>query len=112
MAPLSDAQVAAYHRDGFVVAPALFDAEEISLLLRSARHDHELDTKSFGKPDGERGSVRLSLWNHPGNGIYGMFARCRLIVDSMEGILECEAYHYHSKMILKDPMLGGAWAWH
>jgi phytanoyl-CoA dioxygenase PhyH len=112
MAPLNDAQVAAYHRDGYVVAPSLFDAEEISLLLRSARQDHDLDSKSFGKPDGEGGSVRLSLWNHPGNGIYGMFARCRRIVDSMERILEGEVYHYHSKMILKDPKVGGAWTWH
>jgi len=112
MAPLSDLQVSAYHRDGYVVAPALFDAEEISLLLRAARQDHELDKKSFGKPDGEGGSVRLSLWNHPGNGIYGMFARCPRIVESMERILGGEVYHYHSKMILKDPKVGGAWAWH
>ena len=54
----------------------------------------------------------MSLWNQPGNGIYGMVARSRRIVDSMEKILNGEVYHYHSKMILKDPEVGGAWTWH
>lgn len=112
MGTLTDAQVAEYHRDGFVIARNMFDADEIGLLGRAAREDRELDQKSFGRADGEGGTVRLSLWNHPGDGIYGMFARCRRIVDSMEKILEGEVYHYHSKMILKDPKVGGAWTWH
>ena len=41
-----------------------------------------------------------------------MFARCRRIVDSVEQLLEDEVYHYHSKMIMKDAKVGGAWAWH
>jgi len=54
----------------------------------------------------------MSLWNHPGDVIYGMFGRCRRIVDSMEKLLEGEVYHYHSKMILKDQKGRGTWAWH
>lgn len=54
----------------------------------------------------------MSLWNHPGNNIYGIIARSKRIVGSVEKILEDEAYHYHSKMILKDPKVGGAWTWH
>jgi ectoine hydroxylase-related dioxygenase (phytanoyl-CoA dioxygenase family) len=30
----------------------------------------------------------------------------------MEDLLAGEVYHYHSKMILKDPEIGGAWEWH
>ena len=56
--------------------------------------------------------MRLSLWNHPGDGIYGMFARCRSVVETCERILCDEVYHYHSKMIMKDPLVGGAWTWH
>jgi ectoine hydroxylase-related dioxygenase (phytanoyl-CoA dioxygenase family) len=56
--------------------------------------------------------VRLSLWNHPGDGIYGMFARCERMVRSCENLLGGEVYHYHSKMIMKDPRVGGAWTWH
>ena len=109
---LTDDQVARYHADGYVLQRSLFDAEEIDLLRRAAREDHELDRRAFGRADGEGGTVRLSLWNHPGDGIYGMFARCQRVVRSAERVLAGEVYHYHSKMIMKDPKVGGAWAWH
>lgn len=109
---LSDFDVARYHADGFFISKAFFDPQEICLLSKSAREDHELDKHSFGRRDGEGGTVKLSLWNHPGDGIYGMFARCERMVRSVEKILEGEAYHYHSKMIMKDAKIGGAWAWH
>ncbi len=112
MPVLSDTQVTDYHRDGYVLVRQVLDAEEADLLGRAAREDRELDRRSQGRADGEGGSVRMSLWNQPGNGIYGMVARSRRIVDSMEKILNGEVYHYHSKMILKDPEVGGAWTWH
>jgi ectoine hydroxylase len=109
---LSDAQVRQYHDDGYVLVKNFFDQEEIDLLSRAAKEDNELDKRSFGRADGEGGVVRLSLWNHPGDGIYGMFARCERIVRSCEKLLGGEVYHYHSKMILKDARVGGAWTWH
>ncbi|MCZ2341617.1 MAG: phytanoyl-CoA dioxygenase family protein [Bacteroidales bacterium] len=109
---LSDTQVDEYQEQGFTLARGLFDAEEIALLARSAKEDAELDRRAFGRADGEGGVVRLSLWNHPGNGIYGAFARSERVVRSCEKLLGGEVYHYHSKMILKDPKVGGAWAWH
>jgi hypothetical protein len=112
MALFSDEQLRQYQEDGFVLLKGLFDQEEIRLLKRSAVEDNELDKRSFGREDGEGGTVRLSLWNHPGDSIYGMFARCHRIVDRTEEILGGETYHYHSKMILKDARVGGAWAWH
>jgi ectoine hydroxylase len=110
--PLHDETLEQYERDGFVVARNMFDQEEIELLRRAAKEDRQLDQHSFGKGDGEGGTVRLSLWNHPGDTIYGMFARCETIVNSAEKILGGEVYHYHSKMIMKDAKVGGAWAWH
>jgi len=109
---LSPEHLADYHRDGFIIYPQLFDAEEIQLLHRAAKADHELDKHAFSRDDGTGARVRLSLWNHPGEGIYGMFARCHKLVDSVEQILRDEAYHYHSKMIMKEARTGGAWAWH
>ena len=109
---LTDEQVARFHADGCVQVRGLFDAAEIDLLGRAAKEDHELDRRAFGRADGEGGKVRLSLWNHPGDGIYGRFARCERVVRSAEKLLAGEVYHYHSKMIMKDPKVGGAWAWH
>ncbi|HVN04112.1 MAG TPA: phytanoyl-CoA dioxygenase family protein [Bryobacteraceae bacterium] len=110
--PLSEEQAVEFHRRGFVLSRAMFDAEEIGLLRRAAREDKALDDHSFGKADGEGGNVRLSLWNHPGDSLYGTFARCRSVVESAEKLLGGQVYHYHSKMIMKDPRVGGAWTWH
>jgi hypothetical protein len=110
--PIDDQQLVDYHANGYVLAKGLFDEVEVGLLQRAAKEDRELDKHSFGKQDGEGGVVRLSLWNHPGDTLYGMFARCESVVNSAEKILDGEVYHYHSKMIMKDPKVGGAWTWH
>jgi ectoine hydroxylase len=110
--PLSNTRLKEYEQNGFVLEKAMFEPEEIDLLRRAAKEDRQLDQHSFGRGDGEGGTVRLSLWNHPGDTLYGMFARCETIVNSAERLLEGEVYHYHSKMIMKDAKVGGAWAWH
>jgi hypothetical protein len=109
---LTTDELAQYETDGFLLRRALFDADEIELLRRSAKEDKQLDDHSFGRDDGEGGTVRLSLWNHPGQGVYGAFARCNRLVSLAEAVLKDEPYHYHSKMIMKDARVGGAWAWH
>lgn len=109
---LSIQQVSDYHDKGYALAKGFFDGEDIEMLRRAAKEDRELDQHSFGRGDGEGGQVRLALWNHPGDSIYGMFARCESVVNSAEKILEGEVYHYHSKMIMKDARVGGAWTWH
>jgi hypothetical protein len=110
--PIAQQDVIRYREDGFLLVRGMFDPEEIGLLRRAAKEDKALDDHAFGRADNEGGIVRLSLWNHPGDGIYGMFARCRTMVDSAELLLGGEVYHYHSKMIMKEPKVGGAWAWH
>jgi len=110
--PLGQDALKEYQDDGYVVVRGMFDAEEIELLRRSAKEDKAFDDHAFDRDDAEGGTVRLALWNHPGDSIYGMFARCRSVVDSAEALLGGEVYHYHSKMIMKEPRVGGAWTWH
>ena len=97
---------------GFVIVRQLFTKEEIATLSEKAHNDLQLDKAASSMDDGKGNSVRLSLWNHPGEGIYGMVARCRKLVDRVEELMGGEVYHYHSKMVLKDAKVGGAWAWH
>ena len=112
MTQFQDQDIKNYNEDGYCFERELFSSEEINLLAETARNDHAMDKASSSMDDGEGNDVRLSLWNHPGNGIYGMIARCERIVNRVEQLLNDEAYHYHSKMILKDAKVGGAWAWH
>lgn len=112
MNTFNEAELASYQKDGFLIARSLFNSDEINLLGQTARTDNAMDHSSASRDDGEGNAVRLALWNHPGDGIYGMYARCHRVVDRVEQLLEEEAYHYHSKMVLKDARVGGAWAWH
>jgi ectoine hydroxylase len=109
---IEDVLIPQYHRDGYILIKGMLDSEETKLLARAAREDRVLDSKSYGKGDGEGGTIRLSLWNHPTDTIYGMIARSESIVGTAEKLPGDEVYHYHSKMIMKDAKVGGAWAWH
>lgn len=110
--PLSDAQAAEFQRDGYVLVRRLFDATEMSLLLAYARQDPALVASAYARKDASGAETKLALWNHPGDNLYSMFSRSPRIVDAMEQLLGGEVYHYHSKMMLKEPLVGGAWEWH
>ncbi len=101
-----------YREDGYLLVRGMLSPAEVELLGKTAREDRVLDQHASGRADGEGGTVRLSLWNHPTDTIYGMIARSERFVGAAEQILEGEVYHYHSKMIMKDAKVGGAWAWH
>ena len=109
---LSDNQLVQYHADGFLIVEDLFDAEEIDLLGKIARADRELAQEAVRRRDAQGGAIDLAVRNDLGDDIYSAFVRCRRLVDAMERLLEGEVYHYHHKMILKEPRVGGAWEWH
>ena len=60
-----------YQEDGFLLVKGMLSGKEVELLGRTAREDRVLDQHSFGRADGEGGTVRLSVWNHPTDTIYG-----------------------------------------
>jgi ectoine hydroxylase-related dioxygenase (phytanoyl-CoA dioxygenase family) len=109
---LSDAQVAEFHRDGYLILRALFDSEEAAILRQTAKADAALREHTYDRQDGEGGVAKLALWNRAGEDVYGVTARLPRMVESVERLLGDEVYHYHSKMSIKEPFTGGAWAWH
>ena len=106
------AQINQYRNDGFFVVEGLLDTEEVQLLKTIAKADQKLQREAASRGDGEGGAIRLVVENEVHDDIYGAIVRSRRIVDTMETLLEGEVYHYHHKMILKEPYVGGAWAWH
>src|SRR5688500_17800132 len=107
--PLTQAQIDAFNRDGYVFVPGLLDPEETRMLLDTAKRDHGMQDHAVPILDASGRQSKLSLWNHPGDDIYGAISRSERIVNSMEQLLGGEVYHYHSKMMLKEPKVGGAW---
>ena len=110
--PLSQKQVQSYRDDGYIIVENLFSREETALLLAAAEEDKLLHEKAFAVKDKSGKDTRLSLWNQPGDDIWGAVCRGNRIVGGMEQLLEGEVYHYHSKLMLKEPLEGGAWEWH
>ena len=108
----SAAQVAAFHRDGFVIVEHLFSPDEIALLRKIARADQHLQQSAASRSDGEGGAIRLVVENCVTDDAYGAVVRSQRVVMPMEQVLGGEVYHYHHKMILKEAYTGGAWAWH
>lgn len=109
---ITDAQVQRFKEDGFILAANLFDAEEMNFLRALARAEHQQGQQAASRRDGHGGTIKLTVENELSDDIYSAFVRCRRIVDAMECLLEGEVYHYHHKMILKEPLTGGAWEWH
>jgi ectoine hydroxylase-related dioxygenase (phytanoyl-CoA dioxygenase family) len=109
---LNEKQVKQFHRDGFLIVDNLLDSEETSLLAKAARADAAMQGAAMDVRDTEGRKTNLSLWNHPGEDIYGMIARSERVVNAVEQLLGGEVYHYHSKLSAKQPKVGGAWEWH
>lgn len=105
-------ELAAFARDGYVLRRNLFAADEIEMLSDAIRNDPAIAKATYVRPDSKGASTELALWNHPANDVFGAVARCRRVVDSMEKVLGGEVYHWHSKLTMKRPKVGGAWDWH
>src|SRR5262245_27307601 len=105
-------ELARYEADGYLLARGLFASDEMAGLLEFAEHDPAFAQSAYGRRDSTGRETKLALWNEAGDSLYGLFARSPRIVDRMEQILGGEVYHYHSKMMLKEPRVGGAWEWH
>jgi hypothetical protein len=109
---LAEADLARFADDGFVIVRSLFTAEEMRELARIAAADQELLRRAESFSDQSGGAASASRLNTPGDDIYGCIMRSRRVVDAMEQLLGGEVYHWHSKLMLKEPRSGGAWEWH
>ncbi len=110
---LSADAAAAFHRDGFILVPDLLDDEETELLGTIARQDQALAAARTSRADGEGGAVELVVENELAReSIYSAIVQAEPLVSAMQTLLSDEVYHYHHKMILKEPRTGGAWTWH
>jgi ectoine hydroxylase-related dioxygenase (phytanoyl-CoA dioxygenase family) len=101
-----------FKTDGFVIVPGLLTSEEVQLLADVARADRHVAESAYGRRDAEGGVTTLALRNELGADMYSAIASSRRIVERMTGFLDGEVYHYHHKLILKEPRVGGAWEWH
>jgi ectoine hydroxylase-related dioxygenase (phytanoyl-CoA dioxygenase family) len=109
---LSTSEAHQFHDDGFVIVPNLLSPTEVDRLSRIARADRDLAQSAYGRKDASGAEVTLAVRNDLVDDYYSAIARSHRIVDRMTAYLGDEVYHYHHKLILKEPRVGGAWEWH
>ncbi len=109
---LSPPQLIQFQVDGYLIVRQLFDQQEADALLRLAKSDQVLLQEAYSKRDASGGESRLAVRNELDESPYAAIVRSRRIVKPMEVLLGDEVYHYHHKMMLKEPKVGGAWEWH
>lgn len=111
---LTSEQIAAYHRDGYLIARNFLSAGESDKLYKIATGDDTMKKHAIDLNDQSGKKTKLSLWYTPGNDTYGLLTKSRRMVDSVNQLLDGEApvCHFHSKLMQKEPKIGGAWEWH
>lgn len=113
--PLTNEQVARYHRDGYLIVPSFFSSEEVARLYHVATEDASIAKHSYDLNDQSGKKTKLALWFTPGDDVYGLLTRSERMVNATNRLLEgagSPVCHFHSKLMQKEPRVGGAWEWH
>ena len=110
---LTPEQLRSYEEEGFCVCRGWFTEAEIALLGTAIETDPELSAQEITVPDTQGLDTRLALWMQLGDNTCSMFARSATLVRAATVLMGgSEPYHSHSKVLLKEPGVGGAWEWH
>jgi phytanoyl-CoA hydroxylase len=111
---LSSRQISDYHRDGYVIIKSFLATDEANKLYKIATGDETMRQHAFDLNDQSGKKTKLTLWYTPGDDAYGLLTRSRKMVESVDKLLDGNAAvcHFHSKLMQKEPRVGGAWEWH
>ncbi|HWD89270.1 MAG TPA: phytanoyl-CoA dioxygenase family protein [Mucilaginibacter sp.] len=111
---LTAAQIADYNRDGYLLVKNFCSKEEIDKLYKTALEDDAMGKNALDLNDLSGKKTRLSLWFTPGNDVFGYLTRSEKMVYSVGQLLQNDSAvcHFHSKLMQKEPKVGGAWEWH
>ncbi|CAC5419621.1 unnamed protein product [Mytilus coruscus] len=97
---------------GYIMIRNLLDQEEVKKIRTSLENSEDLQKNAFGVDDDNGKTSKLVIWKHPGNDVTGMLGRCEKVVSTCEKLLDGEVYHYHTKLMMKEPFTGGSFIWH
>lgn len=110
----TSAQIEQYHQDGYLILKGFLTSEEIFKLHRIAIDDKAMSNNAINVNDSTGKRSKLSLWYKPGDDVYGLLTRSESLVNSVDKLLDGDSAvcHFHSKLMQKEPKVGGAWEWH
>ncbi len=111
---LTPQQIASFHKDGYVIVKNFLAPKAVEKLYGTAIGDNAMENNAINVTDQNGKNSKLSLWFTPGNDVFGYLTRSERIVNSVAALLDSDApvCHFHSKLMQKEPKVGGAWEWH
>ena len=107
-------QIAVYHDQGYLVAKNFCSKAEIDKLYGTAVNDNAMLNNALDLNDQSGKKTKLSLWFTPGNDVFGYLTRSEKMITAVQQLLgdKAKVCHFHSKLMQKEPKVGGAWEWH
>ena len=111
---LNDDDVARFHEDGYLIVKNFFSEKEIAKLYGIAIEDDVVKSNATNVTDSSGKNSKLTLWFTPGEDVYSMMLRSERMVAAAARLLDSDSpvCHYHTKLMQKEPRVGGAWEWH
>ncbi len=110
----TQAQINSYHKDGYIIIKNFCSKQEVDKMYGIAIQDDAMAKNALDLNDQTGKKTKLSLWFTPGNDIFGYLTRSERIINRVAQLLDSSApvCHFHSKLMQKEPKVGGAWEWH
>lgn len=111
---LTEQQIEEYNKNGYLIIKKLLSEEEINKLYGIITDDDIMKKHAIDLNDQTGKKTKLTLWFTPGNDAYGLLTKSRRMVESVDKLMEGDSAvcHFHSKLMQKEPRVGGAWEWH
>ncbi|HVB04493.1 MAG TPA: phytanoyl-CoA dioxygenase family protein [Chitinophagaceae bacterium] len=111
---LTASQIAKYQRDGFLMIPKFLTSPEAGKLYNTALQDVAMSKNALDLNDQTGKKTRLALWFTPGEDVFGYLIRSEKMIRAAGFLLDSHdpVCHFHSKLMQKEPRVGGAWEWH
>jgi len=111
---LTETRVRDFHRDGYLIVKNFCSRQEVDKLYATATGDATIRENALDLNDLSGKKTKLSLWFTPGNDVFGYLTRSEKMVHAVARLIDSDApvCHFHSKLMQKEPRVGGAWEWH
>ncbi|MEJ8843282.1 phytanoyl-CoA dioxygenase family protein [Lacibacter sp. H375] len=111
---LTPEQIASYQKDGYLIVRNFLQHVEVEKLQNVAFDDAVIRKHAFDLNDQVGKKTKLTLWYKPGNDAYGLLTRSERMITVANQLMEGDSAvcHFHSKLMQKEPRVGGAWEWH
>jgi len=111
---LNRKQIDSFFKDGYVIVKNFCSKAETDRMYSAAIEDDAMAKNALLLNDQTGKKTKLSLWFTPGNDVFGYLTRSEKMVNAVAQLLDSDApvCHYHSKLMQKEPRVGGAWEWH